>query len=114
MEILNREKIAHPLTVDLENKLQGCFGCVEFEDFAIRVINFLSKSQSDKIGEWWDRGHGWNMQFSLDEISKDNPTRFAMFCAAGWLQNSWFPKGAFRVSDEFIQRLVEKGKLKTL
>lgn len=40
-----------------------------------------------------------------------NPVIFAMLCAAGWISNTWFPKGSFQVSKDFIERLKEKGWL---
>src|SRR5258706_9707187 len=98
-----------PKDVDLSKNLQGKFGCVEFEKAAIEIINYL-KDDTKKLNlaEWLGNdGTGWEKKFKIHTIPNIDPTLFAMLCDAGWLTHTWFPKGTFTVSKDFIKRLQE-------
>ncbi len=98
----------NPSDVDLSKKLQGYFGCVEFEDAICWIVRFLADDTRYANIPASLYGHGpagWGKKIRLETIPNIDPTMFAMLCAAGWLQNCWFPKGAFTVTDAFIKRL---------
>lgn len=108
--------MSHPTEIDLSELLVGTFGCIEFEDAACVLVRFLSSEASQRsIPAWLDHnpnGKGWEKSFYMRDLPIDS-TLFAMLCAAGWIQNYWFPKGSFVVSQDFVSRLEGKW-LKTL
>ncbi len=98
----------NPGDIDLSKRLQGYFGCVEFEDALIWIIKYLADNHRNAgIPEtlYGNGPAGWGKKIRIETIPNISPTMFAMLCAAGWLQNSWFPKGAFTVTADFIKRL---------
>jgi hypothetical protein len=100
-----------PRHVDLSTRLQGGFGCVEFEDAIIEIVKYLADdSRNAGIGEWCHGNgpNGWGKKLRIDTIPAVSPTMFAMLCGAGWLENCWFPKGAFVVTKALIERLEKK------
>ena len=106
--------VIEPKDVDLSDKLQKVFGCFEVEDAACRILRFLADNSKVIPGHpSLGSGHapdftpilGWDKSFRIDTIPGISPTMFAMLCAAGWIVNTWFPKGTFRVSDAFKERI---------
>ncbi len=90
------------------------FGCAEFESLAKNIVEFYSSDRrsgySNMLGMrlgGYDDGDGWKKRFTISDIKTD-PSMFAAFCCAGWVSHVWFPKGAFIVSDAFIERVSEE------
>ena len=91
--------------------MASTFGVKEFEDIAKSILTYL---KSDRRSDYWlignkgfDDGDGWKKRFTMNDIQelKQSPSLFAAFCCAGWVKHVWFPKGAFIVSDEFIEKV---------
>lgn len=93
--------------------MASTFGVKEFEDLAKDILAFL---KSDRRSDYWligkgcgyEDGNGWKKRFTINDIPslKESPSMFAAFCCGGWLDHVWFPKGAFIVSDAFIDRVT--------
>ncbi len=91
--------------------MASTFGCVEFESVAKRIIEFYASDRrtgySNMLGMklgGYDDGDEWKKRFTLSDIQID-PTMFAAFCCGGWITHVHFPKGAFIVSNEFVDRV---------
>ena len=72
-------------------KLLSTFGLSEYETAMSEILKWLA-----------DNGDDWK-EFRMNVI--DEPVIFAMICAAGWIENNYFPKGTFFISQEAIKRL---------
>lgn len=99
-----------PDDVDLSGHLRSAFGCVEFEDAAMQIVYFLRDGYRNAgIAEsrYGNGPGGWGKKIEVHTINSISPSMFAMLCAAGWLENVFFPKGAFQVTKAFIKRLKE-------
>ena len=100
---------------DLAGKeLLSCFGMMEFEREIAKIIEYLADDNqkldfSKSMG--WEVGEGWEKKFCMDTLDID-PVWFAMLCAAGWICNTYFPKGSFMLSPGAVKRLEEKFKKK--
>lgn len=82
------------------------FGLMEYEQLARSIVKFLAEGKSKSIHRsGWGEGSEWERQFTIEDVT-DSPHLFAMFAAAGWLQNTYFPKGGFVVSKDFIERVT--------
>lgn len=104
--------------------LLGTFGWKEFEDIALNILKFLSKTgdEDEELDHWgihctlpehhgYKRKSGWKKIFFTEEVTdgKEGSIRlFTMFAASGWLGNAWWPRGAFYVSDEFKERILSR------
>lgn len=111
---MNRNKLTPPKSVSLnrENFL-STFGKSQYEEAAIKLIKTLSlpsilselpKTVCDNVGE------GWSKLCCMEETGI-SPVLFATMCAGGWIR-AGFHLGTFYVSDEFLQRLIDKGIIK--
>ena len=96
--MVKHEEVMKPSQVNLDNNLQNVFGEYELEHDSVSLIKWLA-------------GHGdtWETHFRLGDVPID-PTRFAIMVSAGWIEHIWFPKGAFTVTREFVERLAERSK----
>lgn len=72
------------------------FGLVEYEQLAAKIILYLK-----------EHGDSWKTTFRMGDLDV-TPVWFAMFCASGWVQNNWFPKGTFVVSEGFVERVQKR------
>lgn len=108
--------MTEPKDVDLKDGLLSTFGCAEFEEAAVQIILFLAdETRSAGIPEWlFGNGPatGWGKKLTIDTLVDRGVDDhwFAMLCAAGWLENAWFPKGSFVVSERFVKRLDERAQ----
>jgi len=101
--------MSHPRGIDREN-LRGTFGCAEFEDLAKDILAFLADDKRKSSIPLWlksENGRGWRKSFYMSDVTSDG-VLFAMFCCAGWITHIWLPKGAFTVSDAFVERVIAK------
>jgi len=100
-------KVNKPMGVDVSEGLLGTLGLCEFEKAGVAILRYLADdSKQPEIAEWQgERGEGWEKKMTVNSIEGVGPTLFAMLCASGWLENSWFPKGWFVVSKAFIERV---------
>jgi hypothetical protein len=99
------------------------FGLFEFEELAREILIFLKRTDvSSCLVYDTNMGFascncysGWNKQFAQKDFPKYYDV-FTMMCAAGWIQNAWFPKGSYIVSKAFIERIkrgIEKKQKNT-
>lgn len=104
-----------PEQIDTSKKFIGTFGCVELEEFLARICEWLADPKSERgdveslmIKAYWpDDNKGWRLAFDWREFCKNDTDIhwFIIACAGGWFTHLWFPKGAFRFSQAFIDRV---------
>lgn len=99
--------MSHPKDF-LGNELLSTFGMREFE-WAIRdIIKWLASDSHIKMPVYLDYGNdgeGWDKLFAINTFPEIDASMFAMLCAAGWIENTFFPKGTFKLSRGAIKRL---------
>lgn len=106
-----------PSEINLENHL-STFGCIELENLAVQLITFLATNKDSGIPKWLnyhpgvnDQEDSWERVFTMEKTGID-PVWFAIMCCSGWIEHTWFPKGGFRVTKEFVQRVESWGEKK--
>ncbi len=92
--------------------LLSTFGLSEYEDLALKIIQYIAKGEENErlVKSWYPEAaklKGAAKPFYIEDVC-DNCTLFAMFAASGFVQNAWFPKGTFLISEEFKARLARK------
>ena len=90
--------------------LLGKFGCVEFEDMASKIYNHLEKPREIKLtfqGYPYLKEEGIKGCFYPGDIFEEKweLIMFSCFANAGWVEHIWFPKGWFRFSKSFWERM---------
>ena len=103
--------IMKPSEIDTSKNFIGTFGCIEFEAAAVKLVKFLTEADDNGVDTWLvgkeDQKDSWERIFRMYMVGIE-PTMFAMLCACGWIEASWFPKYAFYVSEKFVERVCEK------
>ena len=82
----------------------------EFNRLARSICAFI-KAQPKDLYRFFARGSGWDTIFEPQEVTNDLEL-FSMFCAAGFVENSWSPPRTFKVTPLFIEVVSGyKGKM---
>ena len=86
------------------HRLMGVFGMFEMEKAAEKILEKAEKNQS------------WDIEVSLSEMGDDVSAEngFLHLLSYGWLRPTAFSKSHFRISQSFIDRLLEKKVAKNL
>jgi hypothetical protein len=87
--------------------LSSTFGWYEFEEAALKIIEYLQDDSRQAIKSDDEDFTGWYKRFLIDTIEIE-PVIFAMMCASGFIENAWCPNYFFTVSDTFIERIFVK------
>lgn len=107
------------------NSFSSVFGCVEFENLAAQIVTYLAddtRQPTGAIAEPINDDTGWSKRFTIEDLRLSRPpgfpangdafaanaTMLVAFACAGWLEHVWFPKGRFRVTRAFVERLQER------
>lgn len=94
----------------LGDELLSTFGMREYEWAIADIIKWLASDEKIKLypgQEGYDTGAGWRKLFRINTFPKIDAPLFAMLCAAGWIENNYFPKYTFWLSEAAVKRLED-------
>ena len=95
----------------MPDDLRSRFGCVEFESIMADILNFCEYGEPPMVARMCgtgDPGEGLKKKFLIDV--SDDAAIFAAMCANGLIENVYWPKRLFRLTDKAILLLEGQSK----